>query len=474
MANNTFAYDGQIRRFLLQFIRIMSHFQVEFGKDRDGNTSLQQVPVFYGDSSRQVATILQGNTENALPTVPAMACYIAGFDYDRARVQEPYHVSKINIRERSYNTATNEWGHGQGDAYTVERLMPVPYKLTLKVDIWTSNTEQKLQLMEQMLPLFNPALEIQSTDNYLDWTSLSAIYLTSTSWSSRQVPMGANETIDVASLTFELPIWISLPAKVKQLGVIKTILASIYDAQGDLISGITDLPDQSVLSTRIITPLHYGVVYFNNTLQLFRPHNIVKQTIDTVEVDTDEVYSWQTFVNMYGVKITNGISQVRLQQSDGNIIVGRVSMHPTSSELLLFTPIIDTIPANTLPPVNAIIDPFNMPVDSTYLNAVAGTSYLILNDIGSIKNIDVDNGASAAQAWHGSDGSDLIAKENDIITFDGVRWSVSFSAAAETDVKYVTNLKTGLQFKWLAEHHTWSKAIEGRYDEGMWTLVVSV
>ena len=52
-----FFYDAQIRRFLIQFIRIVSNFEVEFGKDRDGTRTLQRVPVTYGDPSRQAATI---------------------------------------------------------------------------------------------------------------------------------------------------------------------------------------------------------------------------------------------------------------------------------------------------------------------------------------------------------------------------------------------------------------------------------
>ena len=53
--------------------------------------------------------------------------------------------------------------------------MPVPYKLTMNCDIWTSNTDQKLQILEQIFMLFNPSLEIQTTDNYIDWTSLSVL-----------------------------------------------------------------------------------------------------------------------------------------------------------------------------------------------------------------------------------------------------------------------------------------------------------
>ena len=466
MSLNTFAYSGQIRRFLIQFIRVMSHFQVEIGPDRTGNTSLQQVPVIYGDPSRQGATILQGNTENALPPVPCMACYIAAFDYDRGRVQEPYHVSKLNIRQRDYNSTTDEWGHAHGDSFTVERLMPVPYKLTLKVDIWTSNTTQKLQIIEQMTPIFNPALEIQSTDNYIDWTSLSAIYLMSTVWTSRQVPAGAGGTIDIATLTFELPIWISLPAKVKQLGVIQKIIASVWDDSGNLSEDIINMPGQTLLAQRVITPMNYGLIYFGSTLKLFRPNNLVSETLDTVTISNEEVYSWKTLVDLYGKTLQNGITQIRLEQPNGSTVVGTVAYHPTDITQLLFTPINDTIPANTLQPVNAIIDPFNVPVDASYLGAAVGTRYMILNDIGSVDNID------AALAWHGSDGSDLVAKANDIIEFDGVRWFVSFAASSQPDVKYLTNIKSGLQFKWIPETKTWNKSVEGTYSPGEWTLVL--
>ena len=32
-----FAYDAQVRRFVVQFIRMLSNFQVEFGQDSNGN-----------------------------------------------------------------------------------------------------------------------------------------------------------------------------------------------------------------------------------------------------------------------------------------------------------------------------------------------------------------------------------------------------------------------------------------------------
>ena len=462
---NQFFYDGQIRRFIIQFIRIFSHFQVEFGKDRDGFTTLQQVPVFYGDSSRQVATILGGNSENVMPSAPCIAVYISGFDYDRVRVQEPYHVSKVHLRERSYDSATDTWGHDQGDAFTVERIMPVPYKLTLKADIWTTNTEQKLQLLEQITPLFNPAFEIQSTDNYIDWTSLSAVYLTGTTWSSRQIPSGASNQIDIATMTFELPIWLSLPVKVKKMGVIQKIITSMLDPNGDLVSDITDA---TVMAKQVLTPLNYGLVYYGNTLKLFRAEqNLVTDTVDGPNIETGIEHPWQELIDTYGGHLTNGLTEVRLEQPSGSVVVGTVSAHPTDGNTLLFSPFLDTIPTNTLAPITAIIHPYQMPVESTYLNVPAGTRYLILHDIGSLNNVD------PAIAWKGVDNSNLVAKMYDIIEYTGEHWIVSFNADGQPEVKYVTNMKSGLQFKWDPVEKLWSKSIEGKYVPGSWTIVLT-
>jgi hypothetical protein len=112
--------------------------------------------------------------------------------------------------------------------------MPTPYNLTVQVDVITSNFDQKLQIMEQILMLFNPSLEIQTTDNFVDWTSLTTVNLENITFSNRTIPVGTESTYDVFSLTFATPIYISPPAKVKRLGVITNIITSIFtDVDGN-------------------------------------------------------------------------------------------------------------------------------------------------------------------------------------------------------------------------------------------------
>lgn len=449
-----FFYSGQIRRFVSQFIRMISNFQVEYGKDRNGETSLLRVPVVYGDMNRQVAQILRGNTENALNHVPSMAVYISSITYDRERVQEPYHVDKVHLRERTYDTVTGNYVTNQQDSITVERLMPVPYKLELKLDIWTSNITQKLQIFEQIACLFNPSLEIQNTDNYLDWTSLSMVLLSNISWSSQTIPAGADDTIDIMSLTFDLPIWITTPAKVMKLGVIQKIIASVYTDDGDIDE--ESIIDSNLVSRQYITPLQYGVILLDNTLLLVKESEI---PTDDGKIGTRD--SWPALIDVYGT-IRPGTSQVRLQIDD-NEIIGTIAEHPMDSSLLLFNVFTDTLPGNSEAPISAVIDPFAIdPDDNATIHPNVGTRYLILEDIGS------DTDSEIAEAWKGLNNLELIARKNDIIEYNGVNWWVSFVSNERSDVSYVTNLNTNIQYKWNGTQ--WSKSYHKHYPAGQWSL----
>lgn len=474
---SSYFYSGQIRRFLQQFIRVLNNFEIELGQNREGIRSLLRVPVYYGDSSRQVASILKVNSENNLSTVPAMSVYISGLNYDRGRLQEPQHISKLQVRQRAYDPVTGEFTSYQGDLLTVERLMPVPYLLTLKVDIWTSNTDQKLQLLEQIAVLFNPSLELQNSDNYVDWTSLTWITLTDLAFSSRTVPIGPEEPIDVATLTFELPVWLSAPAKVKRQGVIQKILADVYDARGtiDQENEIFDVAASLFATRRIYTPINLNVLYVGNNLKLYVNDSEIQ--FDDGTMPPLRVGDWTVAIRSFGELsgtgnvdiLTNGISQVQLE-NDGITVVGTVAYHPIDPSLLIFNVDLDTLPVNTLTPITAIIDPRSVEVDSALLSPVVGTRYLILEPIGDFNNDDGDPMTlDGAPIWNRLGQPQLIANANDIIEWDGTKWSVSFNSQLTITIEYVTNLKTGVQYKW--KNNQWSKSVEGRYGVGAWSFV---
>lgn len=460
----TFFYDEQIRRFLLQFARIFNNFEVEYGRNEEGtNHTLVRVPVRYGDSSRQAQTVLQDNSASFLNSVPMMTFYVTALEYDRPRMQEPYYVSKIQVRQRTYDSNTDTYETTQGNAFTVERLMPVPYKLTIKLDIWTSNTNQKMQLLEQILTLFNPALEIQSTDNYIDWTSLTVCELAGVNWTNKTIPVGTNDTIEIATLTFTLPIWISAPAKVKKLGVVERIIASIYDAQGDLVNAVQN--NDLLLGTRqVFTPYGYQVLLIGNKLQALRPAQVVDEPNSSL-TPADNPQSnllWHSIVDLYGT-LRPGISYIKLEQEDGTEVIGYVAYDVTDDRYLLFDVNIDTTPADTLDRINAVINPLLSGPGNGLPAAATGQRYLLTENTGSTDGY--------AEEWAGSSGRYLVAHANDIIEYNGSRWEVSFNSSNSDDnIQYVTNLTTEIQYKWTGQQ--WVKSYQGLYPGGTWSLVL--
>jgi len=450
-----FFYDDQIRRFLLQFTRVFSNFSVEYGRDANGAPTLLRVPVRYGDSTRQVSTVMQENSSSALPSTPIMTFYIAGMDYDRPRMQEPYFVSNTQVRQRTYDSETETYETTQGNAFTIERLMPVPYKMTINLDIWTSNTNQKMQLFEQIATLFNPALEIQSTDNYLDWTSLSVVELESTTWSSRTIPQSTENPIDIMTMRFTLPIWISSPAKVKKLGVVEKIVTSIYDANGDALNAITN--SDLLLGTRqLFTPYGYQTLLIGNKLQALKQATVINPSNNNTQPQTAPPSNefWHAILQMYGT-LRPGISQVRLSNEwDSTEIVGYISYDPTDDRFLLFDVDTDTVPQNTLAPIDAVVNPLISGPGAGLSSAVVGQRYLILEDMGN------------AEAW-----TNCVAVANDIIEYAESGWQVAFEAGMHyNDTQFVTNLTTSLQYRWTGS--SWVKSYEGLYPGGEWSIVL--
>jgi hypothetical protein len=477
-----FFYDGQIRRYITQIVRLMSNF-----KFKDGDGTLRTIPVMYGDITRQVGHIIRDNSENKIMSAPRMGVYITNLELDRNRLADATYISKVHIRERAYDENNNEYINTQGKNHTVERLMPTPYTLSVAVDLWSTNTDQKLQIMEQVLMLFNPSLEIQTTDNYVDWTSLSVVEIANINFSSRTIPMGTDSEIDVATLNFTTPIYISPPTKVKKLGVVTQIIASIYnektgnidlgqsmpelqaysddysksvkstvtkDAQGNIDTSVTTKQDaDSVLAT---TAIQYDILVMNNIAQII-DKGIAGQV------------SWKGLIESLPGSYNAGLSKLLLNRQDINQRVGGTfAINELNETQLIINWDEDTIPTDTVfagatsrGTVDYIIDPtkFN---PSTVKNT--GTRFLLLADI-----IDTSSNDPSAQAWDGS-----TAGENDIIEWNGSEWTVLFDASANTissdnfSTKFITNLNTGIQYKWTGEQ--WLLSFEGEYRKGTWQI----
>jgi hypothetical protein len=393
-----FFYDGQIRRYLLQTIRLLSNFVVKYNDGR-----LVPVPVIYGDMDRQVANIIKQNSENKVNGPPRIAVYISNLEMEKERLADATFVGKLHIRERGIENG--EYNNSQGVNYTVERLMPTPYKLTVKADIWTGSTEQKLQVLEQMMMLFNPSLDIQTNDNFVDWTSLSVVYMDDIQFSSRQIPVGQDTPIDIATLTLSMPIWISPPTKVKKLGIVSRIVMSMFSNIGETalgyIDGLAQDPNEGTkgLYDQIPNPLvidttQYNLIVLSGCAKIFSPTE-TGHTNDDITYDkpeTNKAINWRVILGKQPTVFSPGESKIFLKQPNGNDVVGTIALNPLDETCLHINWDKDTYPSNTdiittyrpnsPGTFDAIIDPQTKGPNAGLPTPIIGTRYLLINNIG--------------------------------------------------------------------------------------------
>lgn len=527
-------YDNQIRRFLLQFAKIFSNWYVTKGKDPNGNDIMVRVPIMYGDASRQASTIIANNSASNMPSAPLITYFINGLEYDQKRTQEPYFVEKQQVRQRAYNQESASYEQTQGQAFTVEKLMPVPYTLRIQVDFWTTNYQQKLEIVEQLGTLFNPSLEIQSTDNFVDWTSLTVVYQDGLTFSSRSIPQGTGNPIDVMSWKFYIPIWLTTSAKLRKYGVIHKIITSIFE--GSTLQDMED--DDLLLGTRQkISPYGYKLLFMGNSLQLLPQKETETPSNFSLDQPTnpDTDLYWTSLLNMYGA-YKPGISQIWLENPYmENEIVGTIVVDPLDERYLIFSVDPDTLPQNTLDPVDSVINPQISGPNAGLPGPTPNKRYLIVEDIspdttswgpiiGSvtgkstlpeslpitqaqqgerymIASVGTTNftalGASSNSvgviftmngsqpAGTGTVYKVVVANANDIVQYNadiGV-WFIAFdSSEFPNDVEYVLNLTTQVQYRWAATPDVgnvapdleaqWMKSYEGYYNEGDYSIVI--
>jgi hypothetical protein len=257
-----------------------------------------------------------------------------------------------------------------------------------------------------------------------------------------------------------MPIWISTAAKLKKMGVIEKIIASIF--KGNALTDIQD--DDLLLGTRQkITPYGYKILLLGNTLQIlpqaiaFDPSNLNLNLPSNPDTD---IY-WSSVLNVYGT-IKPGISQIWLQNSYlSTDIVGTIVPNPNDDRLLIYNIDPDTLPQNTLDPVDGVINPQITGPNAGLPGPVNGVRYLLVDNIGSTGDSTV--------SW-----GDVIAFANDIIEYNAStgEWTVSFdsTAATPTTLEYVTNLITNVQYRFVDD--AWMKSFEGWYEAGDYSIVI--
>lgn len=141
-------YHEILRKTVIGFGTLFNNISIK-KINTDGNTtSITKVPLAYGPTQKFLARIEQVPDLNkpVQMTLPRMSFELVGMNYDPAR--------KVTTTQTflSQNISDN--------SDIRKQYMPVPYNLSFDLSIMTKLNDDMLQIIEQILPYFQPAYSI--------------------------------------------------------------------------------------------------------------------------------------------------------------------------------------------------------------------------------------------------------------------------------------------------------------------------
>lgn len=249
---NGYYYDHQLRNYILQFMAIFSGLQVRVGKRDTGQTvdvetcdgpvpepvieddRLISVPIHYGHQDRVVAAILAENVQNKPLRLPTMSAYIRSLDLSR-----DYNPGIGTERRNSYLPTG---GIIPDDIKVVRQRRAYAYEMEVELSMYASNTDQHFQLLEQILMVFDPSLQIQTSDALFDMGKLTTVTLTGITLDTNY-PIGTDRRIIQSTLTFSMVVYLQSPATVRQdfiekiyarIGAVSNTAVTNYDIIAEL------------------------------------------------------------------------------------------------------------------------------------------------------------------------------------------------------------------------------------------------
>lgn len=305
-------YDGQFRRTLMHLIWLFSEFQVQFGTDDDGNPKYRKVPCRYADFSRMAQYLIAGNSENVAKSAPMMT--ISVDDLNMARKDVRSHWSQKIVLGTNVSPAQNEYTTELDKQYLVERFNPVPWDLTFSVNIWTTLLTSKMEILEQIATLFAPAVTLQTSDNPLDWCSLTDVELVSTTFSSRGMPQGTDTDLDIATMQFKCQIWMSLPSKVTKPKLIQQIVTNMQMASTESDFIVSDFSD---IVVDVFTPKNMGIkvekVESTSKSSEIYELTLVGEGLNTLSRN-GKIFSWDVYFKYLEPDFKNKTKSIRFLQ----------------------------------------------------------------------------------------------------------------------------------------------------------------
>jgi len=141
-------YNEILRRTIISFGTLFNNISIQHKDSSDSVASVVKVPLAYGPTQKFLARIEQSpdlNKPSAI-TLPRMSFEFTGLTYDPSRkvtTTTAFTVKDPNDGSESRKT-----------------YMPVPYNMQFELSIMTKLNDDALQIVEQILPYFQPAYNL--------------------------------------------------------------------------------------------------------------------------------------------------------------------------------------------------------------------------------------------------------------------------------------------------------------------------
>jgi hypothetical protein len=179
---------------------------VKTGKSSDGTIKDIIVPIRYGSMDRVAESIAANNTQNLPTRLPIMAAYLSTISMAPDRYKGIDSVKTMPYTPRG--------GVFPDDTKTINQVMPMPFKLSLDLHIYSSNMEQQLQILEQILLLFNPSIQIQTSNALYDGGRITNVELVGIN-NDENYPIGTDRRTVMHTLNFDMIIYLTAPAELR-------------------------------------------------------------------------------------------------------------------------------------------------------------------------------------------------------------------------------------------------------------------
>ena len=141
-------YNEILRKTIISFGTLFNGLEIQHTDSSDNTTSIIKVPLAYGPTQKFLARLEQVADLNK-PTamsLPRMSFEFTGLTYDPTR--------KVTTTQQfTVKDPTSE-------STTKKNYMPVPYNMAFELSIMTKLNDDALQIVEQILPYFQPAYNL--------------------------------------------------------------------------------------------------------------------------------------------------------------------------------------------------------------------------------------------------------------------------------------------------------------------------